>query len=333
MENIVVSRIRSVKFAELQSYKNITILPLIAPEGSFAYRALSEALATSDIVITEVSAIGNVPELLVINHGKTPVLLVDGEELVGAKQNRVLNTSILVEDLSETRVPVSCTEQGRWAYATPSFGESGNVMAQKLRAMKSRSVSHSLEAAASYHSDQSEVWNEIAGLQAKACCHSATSAMNDVFKSREADLHRCEEIFHCQPGQVGLFAFTDNRPAGFDLLSLSSAYNRIHSKLVRSYALESLLASTGPEVTVRDQAAAIGMAEEFFNRITACSERRFPSVGCGHDTRYRGDALAGAALVYADEVIHAAFFQIDTPGQTHGLDIISLKNRRRYYRE
>src|SRR5207247_2100563 len=83
---------------------------------------------------------------------------------------------------------------------SPSFAESGNVMAQKARALKSLSVSRSLEAAASYHSDQGEVWNGIAELQAKACCHSPTSAMTDVFTTREDDLRRCAEIFRCFPG-------------------------------------------------------------------------------------------------------------------------------------
>jgi len=203
-------------------------------------------------------------------------------------------------------------------------------MAQKLRAMKSRSVSRSLEASASYHSDQDEVWHEIAELQAKACCHSPTSAMNDVFKFREVDFHRCTEIFRCIPGQVGLFAFADNRPAGFDLVSLSSAYAKIHSKLVRSYAPESLLESAGSDMPVRDHAA---IASEFLNRVTTCSERRFPSVGCGSDFRYRGEALACAALIYADEVIHSALFQLDSPGQAHLRDMASFTNRRHYYRE
>ena len=120
-------------------------------------------------------------------------------------------------------IPVSCTEQGRWSYAPPAFAPSGNVMAQKLRAMKSRSVSRSLEASASYHSDQGEVWHEISELSAKACCFSPTSAMNDVFKTREDDLRRCTDIFHCVPAQLGLLAFANARLAGFDVVSLSTA--------------------------------------------------------------------------------------------------------------
>jgi hypothetical protein len=36
-----------------------------------------------------------VPQLLFINDAMRPVLLLDGEELVGAKQNRVLNLTVL----------------------------------------------------------------------------------------------------------------------------------------------------------------------------------------------------------------------------------------------
>jgi len=54
MESAVQSRLQSVQFGEAQTYKNITILPLLTPaDGSFQYRTLGEALATWDIAITE----------------------------------------------------------------------------------------------------------------------------------------------------------------------------------------------------------------------------------------------------------------------------------------
>jgi hypothetical protein len=330
MENVILDSLQSLRFGEVQRFKNIAILPLLASDGAFQYRTLGEALATSEISITEVSAAGAVPELLVVNRGKTPVLLIDGEELAGAKQNRVLNTSILLKELSATRIPVSCTEQGRWSYASAAFGESGNVMAQKARAMKSRSVSRSLEASATYHSDQGEVWHDIEELQAKACFCSPTSAMNDVFKAREEDLRRCTGVFQCVPSQIGLLAFTDDRPAGFDLISLASAYTTVHPKLIRSYALESLLESPRTDLPVVDH---VELAKGLLDRVVAANERRFLSLGCGFDYRYRGEVLAGAALVHADEVIHAAFFQLETAGHTDAVSVALLRNRRRHYRE
>jgi len=242
MENAVKNRLQSIQFGEVQTYKNIRIVPLIAPtDGLFPYRTLGQALSTSDVAITEVSAAGSVPDLMVVNRGNQCLLLIDGEELAGAKQNRVLNTSILLKQASETKIPVSCTEQGRWSYASKAFSESGNVMAYKSRSRKTRSVQCSLEASAGHKSDQGEVWEGIAELQAKAGAHSPTAAMSDVYKAREGDLRKCDEIFKPVPNQIGLLAFISGVPAGMDLVSLNAAYATLHPKLVRSYTLEGLL--------------------------------------------------------------------------------------------
>jgi hypothetical protein len=329
MENAVKTRLQSVQFGKAQTYKNIAILPLIAPaDGTFQYRTLGEALATWDIAITEVSAAGSVPELMVVNRANKPVLLIDGEELAGAKQNRVLNTSILLKEVSETKIPVSCTEQGRWSYASKAFSESGNVMAYKSRSRKTRSVQSSLEACGAPMSDQGEVWDGIAELQAKACAPSPTSAMSDVYKAREADLRQCDEIFKSVPNQVGLLAIIDGQPAGVDLLSITRAYAKIHPKLVRSYTLEGLLDPKG-KLAAPDAIAA--SAQKFLAEIAAAEERQFPSVGHGTDHRYKGKALAGTALVHENEVIHAAFFRLDDTEQPERM--ASYRARRRQFHE
>lgn len=310
MENVVRSRLQSVQFGTAQTYKNLTILPLIAPaDGAFQYRTLGDALTQGDLVISEVSAGGSVPELLVVNRAHQAVLLIDGEELAGAKQNRVLNTSILLKEVSETKIPVSCTEQGRWAYASRMFSASGNVMAYKIRSKKSRSVHAFLEACGEARSDQGEVWDEISLLQAKAKAHSPTSAMSDVYRAWEEELHKCDEVFQLVPNQVGLFAMMDGQPAGMEFLSLSQAYAKLHAKLVRSYALEVLLdhdhdqpakpAAPLPEPHQGDAPPAgaapaapsngdpTAVAKAFLETLLAAEEQRFPSIGHGAELRYR----------------------------------------------
>ena len=58
------------------------------------------------------------PDLKVINKSEVMVLILDGEELVGAKQNRIVNTTILIPAKETVLIPVSCVEQGRWSYDT-----------------------------------------------------------------------------------------------------------------------------------------------------------------------------------------------------------------------
>jgi len=327
MESVVKTRLQSVQFGELQTYKNITILPLIAPaDGTFQYRTLGEALATWDIAITEVSAAGSVPDLMVVNRANKPVLLIDGEELAGAKQNRVLNTSILIKEVSETKIPVSCTEQGRWSYASQAFSESGHVMAYKSRSKKTRSVHQSLESCGAPKSDQGEVWDGVAELQVKACCMSPTSAMSDVYKARDEDLRKCDEIFKPVASQIGLLAFIGGKPAGADLVSLTSAYAKLHPKLVRSYTLEGLLDEKAKPATADGVTAR---AKDFLAEISSAEERQFASVGHGTDYRYKAKALAGSVLVHQNEVIHAAFFRLDD--REEPAHMTSLSNRRRRF--
>jgi len=108
---VVFEALRSVDLGPSRSFENLSILPLLRnEEWPPDYVTLDEALAGGSVAITELGDGGSVPELLVTNSGQMPVLLLDGEELVGAKQNRVLNLTILVAAQSTLTIPVSCVE-------------------------------------------------------------------------------------------------------------------------------------------------------------------------------------------------------------------------------
>jgi hypothetical protein len=165
-------------FGDAQSHGALAVLPLMAdlPIGP-EYLTLGEALAAGTLTITEITEGGSVPELAVINAGDLPVLLLDGEELAGAKQNRVVNTTILLKEHSKTVIPVSCVEQGRWQYASREFQDSGNVMAANLRARKGRAVSESLASSGRRASDQGDVWDGVAEMACSFQVASDTGAM------------------------------------------------------------------------------------------------------------------------------------------------------------
>lgn len=331
MENQIKNYLGTVRLGEPQSYHNLVLFPLQAHQnGVLPYVTLAEAIAAGTFTVTETSQSGSVPELFVINKGDTAVLLVDGEELVGAKQNRVLNTSVLVRGKSETKIPVSCVEQGRWSYNTAHFSSSKDIMAAKSRARKSTSVSASLNQGAHFSSDQGEVWNEVSKLQVKACMASPTSAMSDVFKANEEKLKECLARFTCQPGQQGLLVLHNGQIAGLDLISRPEVYAQLHEKFVRSYVIEGLLEKAGePEnlQTARDK------AQTFLGDIARAGEQKFQSVGYGWDFRLRADRLAGNALVADDHVIHAAAFKLEAaPQQPSDLAAFSQR-RRRFTRE
>ena len=138
--------VQSAIGGDKHSQEPVTVLPVFpGRNGGPVYRTLKEALQQGTLTISEVTDGGSVPELKVINKGDMPVLLLDGEELAGAKQNRVLNTTILLDVNSETTIPVSCTEHGRWSYTSSHFADSDVVMASNVRREKVRSVHENLK--------------------------------------------------------------------------------------------------------------------------------------------------------------------------------------------
>ena len=114
--------------------------------------------AASGLRIRETSESGSVPELAVENPLAERVLLYDGEELVGAKQNRILNVSVLVEAKSTLTIPVSCVEQGRWRHVSPEFEGGGSISHAQLRRRKAETQAAQPLARGVA---QSEVWDEL----------------------------------------------------------------------------------------------------------------------------------------------------------------------------
>jgi hypothetical protein len=265
----------------------------------------------------------------VINIAEKPVLLLDGEELAGAKQNRVLNTTILLHEKSQTRIPVSCTESGRWSYSSADFAPSDIVMEKEIRARKSRSVSQSLASKAQYHSDQQEVWSGISALHSKAQSNSPTSAMADAFKVHTSRLNQAIECFPCQPSQRGLLVLVNGAVAGFDVLSRPEAYTKLHPKLLRSYLLHGLLQKpvSPPPASGLD---ALASAHCFLAELDTAAESKFQSIGYGWDFRLNGQLTVGSALVHEGSLIHGAFFRLDAPRQA-AVSIASFADRRRRF--
>src|SRR5262249_13231463 len=125
------------------------------------YLTLDEALAAGTLDVTEVSEGGSVPYLKAVNRGDEPVFLMAGEHLVGARQNRILNTDVLVAARSELVIPVSCVEAGRWGYTSPRFASGGTLPHGALRRLLSGHVHDSYARGAGAASRQGEVWQEV----------------------------------------------------------------------------------------------------------------------------------------------------------------------------
>ena len=92
----------------------LSLFPIFRDAAALDYVTLAEAQEAKSVEIRELDARGAVSRLAVKNAGALPVLIIDGDVLLGLKQDRVLNTTILVPAQSTLEIPVSCIEAGRW---------------------------------------------------------------------------------------------------------------------------------------------------------------------------------------------------------------------------
>ncbi len=74
----------------------LALYPLVSAGPSApAYMCGPDAEATDVLVVDEIDERAAVSELVVQNRGDQPVLLIEGETVLGAKQNRTLNLTVL----------------------------------------------------------------------------------------------------------------------------------------------------------------------------------------------------------------------------------------------
>ena len=320
----IKKHLSQVRMGQPQRHANITLFPLFnARQSDLDYQTMDPSLMRGDLEITEINQGGEVPMLKAHNRVNEFILLLDSEEIKGAKQNRVLNTSILLPRKKHTIIPVSCTESGRWAYASADFQPSGNMMPKAARTHKMRSVTTTIAtvaaecaatsapmpaAACCYASDQSEVWHDVADLQAKTHVASSTSAMNDVYEAMREKVDRFTNQFDLQPGQNGVLVLKNGEVMGLDMLSQPEAYSELHRKIIGSYVMDSAIdEAISTEEWVDEEARA----ETFMKEVIGAEGQSHESAGEGTDVRYDYPTLSGTTLIHEEQLIHASFLRND----------------------
>lgn len=314
------------------TFLNLSHFPLLIPEEEAPpanYRTLREALEAGCFAITEVSEQGTVPALRAENNGSLPVLLVDGEELVGAKQNRILNLTILVPAKTSINIPVSCVEVGRWSYQSRDFARANRTAYASLRAQKAAQVSANLRHSSHRQSEQGEIWRDIAAKSSRTHTHSATGAMGDMFSSVGTNIEDFVQSMPAWPNQVGAIFAINGRISGLELFGIPGIWSGFHDQLVRSYALDAIDAHKRAF-----RAPELATAQHFLASVAGVDDvERYAAVGLGNDLRVHNRGLTAAGLEYNDTLIHLSAFPIrnadPTPRAHRGVGIHTSASRRR----
>ncbi|MDX6545573.1 MAG: hypothetical protein QOG02_1347 [Gaiellales bacterium] len=279
-------------------HRGITIVPVfprLSPTA--AYLTLDEAL-DQGLLIGEINEHGSVPELLVRNPLGHSVLLYDGEELVGAKQNRILNVSVLVGAGVDSRIPVSCVEQGRWRRHSRTFTAAPHAANPDLRRRKALRLEHDSLALGLA---QDEVWQAVGDQARRMGVHSPTGAASDTFAARHDDLEELRGAFPLEPGQSGALLALPGGGLCLDYVSRPEAYARLHRKLLQGYLLDGIESLDGAAVSG-------DRLSRFVRELAGAKAIEQPSIGLGDDLRLRIADTVGSGLLLDGELVQLSAY-------------------------
>jgi len=312
----------------LQRYRGMTVFPIVPqksgdpglPEGPPCI-LLADALEAGTLTITEEGG-GSVPWMVVRNVGRDRVLILDGEQFLGGKQNRIASRSIILPRDSETRIPVSCMEQGRWSGVARAVGgapqHSPSGVRRKAKGVEAARASAGYPASEDMLQEaQSEVWSEISKLSDAFHSRSPTQSLDDVYRTRERDMGEWLRHFPVVPEQVGILVFAGDQTLGLDEVSAASLWERLHTRLLKGYVIDAMETElrNGPERPgdVPQVPAEEEHAERFIRSLSDARRTEAPTVGEGRYDVLSGSVIGGE-LTAEERLMHRCAFPAEVRG-------------------
>ncbi|MBE0655161.1 MAG: hypothetical protein IH594_15275 [Bacteroidales bacterium] len=292
------------------SYGNIGLVQLRAePESTFSFRPGGPELRSGGLKIIEAAKEGVVGKLIAENNTEHHLLLIDGDMLAGAKQNRILNRSILLAPGSKTVIDVSCIERLRWRYVSDDFKNPDSTADHDLRSAKAASASYSFgQEEGSPMETQQRVWVHIHNEM--KLMNIADSTENYIELTRYSKASKTNEIpfpeFRQEPGCNGLAVISEGKVRCIDIFGTEEVYG-YYFPLLRDAAFSKALNTDRDDI--------VDIQEAFFRAVDALDAvgdagRRVDEkyIGSGMMKIAEPDGLIGFELTMDGQPVHMAVF-------------------------
>lgn len=277
-----------------QVHKNIALIPL-KTKRNYAIDLLTlkkgMELGLAEVKECEQSQVNT---LIVKNQSVNPLILIDGEEVVGGDQNRIINSTIVIAPNSAMPIPVSCTEQGRWAYKK-EFEDSSYIANYKTRRAKEY-------AKRNYGQVQGAVWSSIKDVEDENSFASPTSALSESYDNLTKSHSEILGFFEIADGQNGVLIIADDEIKGFELFLNSEIYKEFHEKILKSYLIDLKIENEESSINIDEARLALD------NAMDSSFEKR-EKIGIEDSFEFENEKGLGVISVYENEIIHWSYFK------------------------
>jgi hypothetical protein len=263
---------------------------------------MDEALTAKLLEIAEIGQEGAVSTIRAVNKSDAMVFLMAGEQLIGAKQNRILNASIMVPEGQSLDIPVSCVEAGRWRHLSQLFGSLGTMAHYQLRATMSKPVKDAYASMGLPVSDQAGVWKEVTRKLGAMGSRSPSQELNAVYLDYKGDLDELVGKLSPEPTCCGVAFAVGGKIMGADIFDQPATLGKLWPKLIAAYGLDAL---EGHAQGTPVSAAAV---RDWLQQATVAKAEQFKSPGLGNDVRLESSNLIGSSLMVDSNPVHVELF-------------------------
>ncbi len=166
------------------AYETLTVFPVLSSQDAYTsdFETLDAALASGEAIVAEqgdsirrsrngvettptISSGPQVNQLVLVNRGKKPLLLLAGEVVSGGKQDRIIGKDrIIPVGAKPLPLDVFCVEHSRWTGGGDTFAAAKTMVHPTVREQ------------AAVDQDQSKVWAAVRGDTAAARAQSSMSS-------------------------------------------------------------------------------------------------------------------------------------------------------------
>jgi len=300
--NPLTEAVRRISIGDSYTHDGLTVFQLEASdiEDRTDYVSTEEGIRSGALLIREKGR-GEVPFLVAENQGRQPVLMLNGEMVLGGKQNRILQEDVLLLPGSgPVTLPVFCIERGRWTGGDAAFSSKSSVAALEVRA------------AAQARRPQAEVWDSVHYYRSALRAPSATEDLQSVQDSAEAQEAARGSIEALRSrwadATVGIVVARWGRIVGADIFCNPAVFRKYRDHVIESYAMDCYAWSKGGKVDVSPPTPSPSEAQAFLDRVFSARSEWRDTPGDGRLLSVTGAEISGAALIHRDAVLHASLF-------------------------
>ena len=289
------------RLLEPVTYENISVFPVVSSysQDTSPFLTLEEGLASGEVTVREQGsdvmvrgrdgrpvyipqsgAGASVNQLVLINHGRRPLLLLAGELVSGGKQDRVIGKDrIIPAGAPPLPLDVFCVEHGRWT-GSAQFAASNTIVHPSVREK------------AAVDQKQTEVWDAVRSgttlksapaapaprmtmgdIQGAIASNGRTEAYEKIYVSQAVGVSIDDFVNEVQrrfsqstsglknERVVGVVVAYGGDVAWSDIFASGDLFDHYWHKLLRSYAVEAL---TRPSYR---RAASLEDASQFLRRL------------------------------------------------------------------